>query len=192
MNGLRFAGGRELKGRYEVESKAHEVYEVVPRKRFPVNMRVNEPEAAETPRRSTKTPDVRQHQPMGIADDHVVDVARTVNKYTYLATCFAARFSESSVEFRRSNVRRGDPAAKEAFEGFDRGRRETGGIAVERNRGPVATDAIYTGRRRLGRRGRCLERPTGASRNAQGFGVFVHLERAAGMPQFHWGLVIFG
>src|SRR4051812_9774523 len=64
---------------HEVEPQARQVDEVVTRERLGTQMRVDEPNAAKATRGGAQTPDVGKHQLRSVADDHRLDLPRTVH-----------------------------------------------------------------------------------------------------------------
>jgi hypothetical protein len=127
----RLAARRNLDGADEVESQADEVDEVVACQLLAAEMRVDEAEPAEPSFGGPKPADVRKHEAAGVANDDVVDLARTMDERADLTTGLDARFDERTDELGRSQIRERDASSIDALERLRRRRRETGGVSVE-------------------------------------------------------------
>ena len=134
----RLAVGRELDGRDEVEAQAHEVDEIVARERLAAQVRVHEAQPAEAPFGRAQAPDVRQHQLPGVADDHVVDLARAVHERADLPPRLDGGLDERARQLGRRDVVGRNAAPVDALERPERRRREAGLVAVDFDARPLA------------------------------------------------------
>jgi hypothetical protein len=90
----RLAPRRELDRADEIEAQPDEVDEVVARERLAAEMRMDQAEASEASLGSAEAADVREHEAARVADDDVVDLARTMDERALLTSGLDARFDE--------------------------------------------------------------------------------------------------
>jgi hypothetical protein len=86
---------------------------------------VDETEAAEAPLGRAETPDVREHELAGVADDDPLDLPRSMDQRADLTPRLDARFDERARELGGRDVVDGDAAPIDALERLRGRRRET-------------------------------------------------------------------
>jgi hypothetical protein len=115
----------------QVEPQEREVVQVVVRERLPLEMGMDEPQAAEAPDAAAQASDVRQLEALGVSDHDVADRSVAGDEDADLAAELARDFGQMAGELGRDYLGRVDPAPEGALECADFGSLYASNVAVD-------------------------------------------------------------
>ncbi len=117
--------------RHHVEPEQREVGEVVLGERLGLQVRVHEPQAAETDLTGAGAADVRQLELVRVADDHPLDLALAVHEHADLPVQLPGLLGEVAGELGAHDLVGRDPAAEGVPERLQLAGLETEGVAED-------------------------------------------------------------
>ena len=103
-------------GRHQVESHDDKVVEVVPGKRFPIQVGVNAADALEAVRGCSELAHLGDDNAVVVPDDDGCDPSFTVDEQTELAVDFKGEAADIEAEFRREDILRWRAAPVQVFD----------------------------------------------------------------------------
>jgi len=142
VHGARLAIAAQAHRAHEIEAQAREIDDVVARQALVVEVRVDQPQAAEATFGGTRAADVGEHELGRVADDDPLHLTVAVDEHAHLPTGRRGHLGHRACELGREESIERDPSAVEALERVDVGGRETGCIAVDRQRAPSLGQSI--------------------------------------------------
>ena len=110
--------GCETNRDHHVEPESGEVDEIVAAQGLVSKVGVDQTKPAEAPRTGTQATDVRKHELRGIADDHVVDAASSVDEDSDLTPGCMRHADERTGELRCRQALQRNPPAIDSLKGL--------------------------------------------------------------------------
>ena len=133
---------QHLDRRHQVEPQQGEVVEVVAGQRLPLQMGVDEPQAAEAADAAAQAADVGQGEAVGVAHDDVADDAVAPEQDSDLPVEPAGGLGQMPGELGGDHLPRVDAAAESTLQGADLGRFDPSDVAVDLGNGSGLLESV--------------------------------------------------